>query len=155
MRIISKSLAETEKFAQDFLNKIKPKENDATVVGLHGDLGSGKTAFVKLIAKNLGITENITSPTFVIMKNYPLILQNFPTSKLPNFKTLTHIDAYRLDRGSDLAKLGFADLLNNQENLILLEWPEKVADVLPKDYVRIDFKFIDENTREISTDFWL
>ena len=147
MKIASKSLGETEKFAQNFLNNLKPHDSRATVVGLHGDLGSGKTAFVKLVAKNLGLTENITSPTFVIIKNYPL-----PTT---HYKLLVHIDAYRLEKGEELSGLGWQDLLNDPNNLIFLEWPEKVAEVLPEDYLRIDFKFIDENTREISADFLL
>jgi len=139
--MISKSLDETEKIAQDFLNKLKPKTNGATVVGLHGDLGSGKTAFVKLVAKNLGVSENITSPTFVIMKHYKL--------STINYKLLIHIDAYRLDNGNDLTKLGWQDLVSDPSNLIMLEWPEIVSEILPKDYIRVDFKFVDENTREI------
>lgn len=145
MKIISRSLGETEKFTQDFLEKIKPNGSHATVIGLHGDLGSGKTAFVKLVAKNLGIPENITSPTFVIIKNYKL--------STINYKLLVHIDSYRLEKSEELAKLGFSDLLNDPNNLIFLEWPERVVEILPPDYLRIDFKFIDETAREISADF--
>lgn len=142
MRIITKSLAETEKFAEDFLCQLKPRTNRATLIGLHGDLGSGKTAFVKLVAKILGVKEEITSPTFLIVKSYKL--------QVTSYKSLIHIDSYRLEKGEELIKLGFNDLLKDPNNLIFLEWPERVAEILPKDYLRIDFKFVDETTREIS-----
>ena len=122
MKIISKSLAETEKFAADFVKNLQPKKDEATLVALSGELGSGKT-------------------TFVLIKNYQL-----PAT---NHKLLYHIDAYRLERGEELAKLGFEEIVANPNNLIFLEWPENVAEVLPKDYLTIKFSFIDEATRAI------
>ena len=75
MEIVSNSLETTEKFAEEFLAKLAPPTAivGATVVGLYGNLGSGKTTFVQSIAKILGIKEHITSPTFVIMKNYSTV----------------------------------------------------------------------------------
>lgn len=144
MVILSKSLEETEQIAKDFIKKaLAEKREKALVVGLHGDLGSGKTAFVQLVAKNLGIKETITSPTFVIQKTYNLQLTT------NNFKKLIHIDAYRLESGRELEKLGWREIMNDPKNLILIEWPEIVSEILPKDFWRINFKFIDENTREI------
>ena len=141
MKIISKSFAETEKFAQDFVAKLESKKDEATLVALSGELGSGKTTFVQCVARALGVKENITSPTFVLIKNYQL-----PAT---NHKLLYHIDAYRLERGEELAKLGFEEIVANPNNLIFLEWPENVAEVLPKDYLTIKFSFIDKATRAI------
>ena len=142
MKIISKSLGETEKIAREFLAKIIVKnENGATVVGLYGDLGSGKTAFTQATAKCLGGKEAVTSPTFVIEKIYKLDRQNF--------EHLIHIDAYRLGSGNEILHLGWEEIAKNPKNLIFIEWPEKVAEILPNDIKKIHFTFVDENTREI------
>jgi tRNA threonylcarbamoyladenosine biosynthesis protein TsaE len=147
MKILSKSLAETKKVAQDFLEEIsKIKSDHATIVGLFGDLGSGKTTFTQAIGQCLNIKEVMTSPTFVIMKSYAL--DPNLAIKTP-FTTLMHIDAYRLESGHELAVLGFAELAKDPKNLIVIEWPERVADILPGDLLKINFKFINENEREI------
>ncbi len=142
MKIISKSLAETEKFARKFLEDLKPKQDGATVVGFYGDLGSGKTTFVQAIGRQLGIKESIQSPTFVIMKKF--IIHN------SNFKFFFHLDAYRLDSGEELQKLGFNELLTNSKNLILIEWANQVADILPANHLKLSCQFVDENTREFT-----
>lgn len=104
----------------------------ATVVGLQGELGSGKTHFVKMLGKMMGIEEHITSPTFVIMKVYNIDFRGF--------KKLIHIDAYRIEKESELLRLGWQDLIKNPENLILVEWPERVEGLMPEDSRRIFFK---------------
>ncbi len=141
MKFLSKSVAETNKIAADFLFGLSPKSNLSTVVGLFGDLGSGKTTFTQAIAKNLGVAEGVTSPTFVIEKIYSLGNQKFDK--------LIHIDAYRLDLGKELLSLGFTEILKDPKNLILIEWPERVAEILPKNLIKINFKFISETEREI------
>ena len=164
MKIVSKKLKETKNIAKNFLQKLKSDTKKAVVVGLHGDLGSGKTTFVQFVAEMLGIKENITSPTFVIEKIYPIksseagILSKTKlfnrASKTENHnwpKRLIHIDAYRLKCGEELRILGFEEILNDQENLILIEWPENVYDILPKNILKIEFEFIDENTRKINS----
>lgn len=132
--MISKSLQETEVFAQELLNKIK-----TNIVGLYGDLGSGKTALTKSIAKILGVQEEITSPTFVIAKFYTL--------KNPKYTQLIHIDAYRLEHFSELESLGFKEWYVDPKNLIVIEWPEKVKEILPQ-HDRVDCVFVNETTRE-------
>ena len=141
MKIISKSLAETEKFAQDFVAQLLPKKDEATLVALSGELGSGKTTFVQCAARTLGVKENITSPTFVLIKSYKL--------QVASYKNLYHIDAYRLESGAELAKLGFEEIVANPDNLIFLEWPERVSEVLPANFLTIKFAFIGEATRAI------
>ncbi len=141
MKYLSKSREETNKIATDFLNNLEPQKQ-ATVVALYGDLGSGKTAFAQEIGKILGVAENMHSPTFVIEKIYQI---DFKT-----FKRLIHIDAYRLEKDSELLHLGWKEITKESENLILIEWPGNVPGVIPKDAKRIYFKFINETTREIN-----
>ena len=166
MEIISHSNEETSKVAADILALLKKKSTDVTgmtkeisaingvdvdgvdksvVVGLVGDLGSGKTTFSQYIAKLLGVTNIVTSPTFIIEKIY--------TGTDTVFPQLIHIDAYRLENGRDLSILGFEDILKKKGTLVLVEWPERVRDILPADTLTVNFKFIDENTRSISYDF--
>ncbi len=129
--MISKSLQETEVFAQELLNTIK-----TNVIGLYGDLGSGKTALTKSIAKILGVTEEVTSPTFVIAKFYK-----------GKDKQLVHIDAYRLEHFSELESLGFKEWCADPKNLVIIEWPEKVKEILPQ-HDHVDCVFVNETTRE-------
>lgn len=142
MKILSKSLKDTEKIAREFVEKEFVRNKDgAFVVGLYGDLGSGKTAFTQAVAKCLGVKETVTSPTFVIEKIY----------KLNNkyFDHLIHIDAYRLKSENELLHLGWEEIAKNPKNIIFIEWPERVAEILPDDIKKISFTFIGEQTRRI------
>jgi tRNA threonylcarbamoyladenosine biosynthesis protein TsaE len=121
-KYVSNSLEETQKLAAEWLQKMTEKNSaldEALVVGLSGHLGAGKTAFTKAVSKEMGIQEEITSPTFVIMKLYE--------TKHPNWKRLVHIDAYRLERVEELEALGWENLVQDKNNLILMEWPENVG----------------------------
>ena len=98
-------------------------EGAAAVLGLSGDLGAGKTTFVQHLARALGVTESVTSPTFVIMKSY--------ATTDPQWQQLVHIDAYRIESVDELAVLGFATLLQQNNTIICIEWAERVASLLP------------------------
>lgn len=135
-------LNELQKVARDFALGLTPLPHRATVVGLYGDLGAGKTTFVQAAAKALGVKETLNSPTFLIMKSYPL-----PSTL---YRLLIHIDAYRLKNSDELRRLRFDELLANPKNLILIEWADKVADLLPKDHTKLHFAFVDDTTRKIS-----
>jgi len=137
-----KSLAELEEEGKRFISTLAPKGVGSTLVTLSGELGAGKTAFTKTVAHALGVEEIVTSPTFVLEKNYPLSGQLF--------KRLIHIDAYRLEKGEDLAPLGFDELMQDSGNLILLEWPEKVARALPEPSVKISIIANPDGSRIIS-----
>jgi tRNA threonylcarbamoyladenosine biosynthesis protein TsaE len=139
--IESKSVEETKKLAQEFVSDLKQQENGATVVCLFGDLGSGKTTFVKQVAIEFGIEEIVTSPTFVIEKIYKV-------DRL-GFKKFIHIDAYRLEEGGELLALGWKEMIANKENIIFIEWPKFVASALPEKRHNITFTFLDENTRKV------
>jgi len=143
MKFTTKNLEETQKIAQDFISEIKPSDKTATVIGLYGDLGAGKTSFTQGVALGLGITETVASPTFVIEKNYKL-----NTNHQSLFTSLIHIDAYRLEKSDELLHLGWREIISNPKNLILIEWPERVADIMPK-HIRVNLNHISENGREI------
>jgi tRNA threonylcarbamoyladenosine biosynthesis protein TsaE len=138
-----KSLAELEAFAERFLVDVKPEEASATVVGLSGDLGSGKTAFVKAAARVLGITETVLSPTFVLAKFYDI-------PRHAAWSRLVHIDAYRLEDPSELKALRFDELIRDPRNLVLVEWPEQAGGMFPVDAHMIVFRVVDETTRALS-----
>lgn len=142
MKVLSKSVAETNKEAEKLAYKLAPLGAKATVVGLYGDLGSGKTTFVQELARALGIIETVTSPTFVIEKIYKLSTEN-------KFDHLIHIDCYRLEKSAELEVLGFKTILNNSRNLIVIEWPEKIKDILPDDHQEIHFAVVDGETRRL------
>src|SRR3989344_1744443 len=129
------SLDDLETEASRFVATLEPQKSEATLVTLSGELGAGKTAFTKAVAKALGLQDTVSSPTFVLEKIYQL------GSSASKFKRLVHIDAYRLESGSDLTPLGFDELLQDSHNLILLEWPEKVTDHIPKSTITIRFAF--------------
>lgn len=138
-----KNLSELESFAKEFVGTLSPQK-EATVVALYGDLGAGKTTLVQAVAKVFGVSESVQSPTFLILKSYKL--------KASSYKLLHHVDAYRLQSGKELLALGWRELLADPHNLILIEWADRVADILPKNHIKIFCRFVDENTREFSTE---
>lgn len=140
---ISNNLQDTRKIAREVLRALD-SDNGAKVICLSGDLGAGKTAFTKEMAVELGVEETVTSPTFVIMKKYQT-----PNSQ---FQTLIHIDAYRLESSAELEVLGWREMANNPKNLILIEWPENVQDILPFGAMKIGFELMDNNERRIVVD---
>ncbi len=138
--VITHSLEETQHFAKEFLLSLNSHESEATVVGLYGNLGAGKTTFTQSVARELGITQPITSPTFVIEKIYEI--------NHKNFARLVHIDAYRLEGGRELQNLNFEELVSNKNNLIFIEWPENVKDILPDNHIKLFCEFVDEKSRK-------
>jgi tRNA threonylcarbamoyladenosine biosynthesis protein TsaE len=95
----------------------------ATVVSLSGDLGVGKTALTQALAAALGVSEPVVSPTFVIMKKYQTADQRF--------KTLYHLDAYRIEELNELAPLGWQRIISDPDALVVVEWGERIRDALP------------------------
>lgn len=141
MKHLSRNREDTNQIATSFLNSLLPSHM-ATVVALEGDLGSGKTTFTQAIGKALKVEENMQSPTFVIMKVYSIDFKGF--------RNLIHIDAYRIEKDTELLHLGWEEILREPENLIFIEWPSNVSNLIPNDAKKIDLKFIDESTREIT-----
>lgn len=144
MQLISRSPADTGALAGQIIELLKPDEAKATVLFLTGDLGTGKTTFTQSLARTLGLDLPVTSPTFVIQKTYEV--------EQGGWQKLMHIDCYRLESGVELTKLGFNEWLASPNTLMVLEWPERVADILPEPDLKLAFKFIDDKTREINYD---
>ena len=128
-KITTHSMEETLEIAQN----IESEKFKKMVICLNGELGSGKTMFVKGFATALGILEPITSPTFNIVKEY-----------LDGEAPLYHMDVYRLEDSNE--DIGFADYFKN-DGVCIIEWAELIQDKLPKERLDITFKIIDENTR--------
>ena len=116
----------------------------AVVVGLHGDLGAGKTTFMKAFAASLGVTEEVTSPTFVIMKGYEIVESAGGAKRAHPFSHLYHIDAYRIEDVDEMRVLGFEELLQQKDTIICIEWAENIAPLLPLDTLHITFTIVGE-----------
>lgn len=146
------NLKELSTVANEFLMALSqtPTKDKAVLVGLTGDLGTGKTAFTKCVAEALGITNTVTSPTFVLEKRYNILKGDIVGGR---FTKLIHIDAYRLHKGSEMKALDWDATLADRNNLILLEWPEQVAEALPQDMIKISFEYVDEGIRRLSSDY--
>ncbi|MCB1113498.1 MAG: tRNA (adenosine(37)-N6)-threonylcarbamoyltransferase complex ATPase subunit type 1 TsaE [Chlamydiia bacterium] len=130
---VSSSLDETVKIAKTLFQAL-PK---TAVLCFYGELGAGKTSFIKGLAEANGIPpESVTSPTFTYLNLYK--------GKTP----FAHFDLWRLEKESDFIHQGFEEFLDGP-GLICIEWPERIPSLIPKDALKIYIKALDENTREI------
>jgi len=137
-----KNLKDTQKLAQDLIKKWQ-KEPGPLIVALYGDLGSSKTTFTQFLAKALKIKEKILSPTFLIIKSFCLLSKT-------KFKFLYHLDCYRLKSAKDLVVLGLKDILTDKENIVVIEWAEKVERYLPRHTKKIYFEVVGHGERKIT-----
>lgn len=136
-KIITNSEQETFEFAQKYAAELQT----GGVVALWGELGAGKTVFARGVARGLGVAANVSSPTFVVMRVY--------TTTFSNIKNFCHIDAYRINSSRDLLDIGAQDYFRDFGTLTLVEWAEKVEDVLPSGARRIELKHLSPEKREI------
>ncbi|MFH1175592.1 MAG: tRNA (adenosine(37)-N6)-threonylcarbamoyltransferase complex ATPase subunit type 1 TsaE [bacterium] len=132
---ITKSAEETQKIAKEFAKTLKGGE----IFIFSGDLGAGKTTFIQGLAEGLGVKENLTSPTFVLMKIY----------KGKGSLKLVHIDCYRIGSGATMSSLGLDEIFEDKNNIAVVEWGERIADILPNDVAKIEFKHLSKNQRVI------
>lgn len=119
MKLISKSKTDTKKLAEKIAKHLRGGE----VIGLIGELGTGKTTFIQYLAKTLGVKTTVNSPTFNIMKLYK--------THHPFIKYLCHIDAYRLTSVNELLALGPQEYFNKKDTVTVIEWANKVKKILP------------------------
>lgn len=138
MEVKTNSPKETLKVAENLAKTLKIGQ----VIALFGELGAGKTIFVKGIAKGLNIKKRIASPTFVFQKNYKTKINNKPT-------TLYHLDLYRGQTHSDFENLGLDEIFSNN-SIVILEWAGKIKDRLPKKRIDVIIKKIDDRSRQIT-----
>jgi len=137
MEIFTNSAAETKRLAAALAKKLKGGE----VLALYGNLGSGKTTFVQGFVGGLGIKDRVQSPTFVFIRFY---------GEKPK---IVHVDLYRIDFMEEVSDLGLEELLGNKDTVCLIEWPEKIKSLLPKDVFEIKFSYISEDIRKIEGNF--
>lgn len=132
----STSALKTKKIARAIIDTAtenhRHDKNNALVIGLIGELGSGKTTFVKGIAEELGIASPITSPTFLLIRRYRI-------KKKKSYSNLFHIDAYRTNKISEFRKLGIKHILSSPISIVLIEWADKIKKLLPRETVWITF----------------
>ena len=151
-KIITQNYLETQKIAGDLAKKILKQKNKAVVIGLFGDLGSGKTTFVQGFARALGIKGRVISPTFVIMKKFQIPkskLQIKSKGQIPKFSYLFHIDAYRIKEPEEILALDWGEIISDQKNIVLVEWADRIEKILPKDCVKIFFNHLRGDKRKI------
>ena len=136
-KYLTKSPGQTKKLGQSLAktllrNRFRGK---AIVLGVRGGLGGGKTTFLQGFAKGLGIGSRILSPTFIIVR------------RTGHFY---HIDCYRIQKPQELLSLGFKEIVSVPQNVIVMEWADRVRKIMPKSTIWIDFKFISKNERKIT-----
>ncbi|MDO8487409.1 MAG: L-threonylcarbamoyladenylate synthase [Candidatus Curtissbacteria bacterium] len=134
---ISKSETQTQKLGETLGKSLKAGD----IVALYGDLGAGKTVFVKGIAKGLGIKKRILSPTFVFIRSYPLTGE----------KQFYHVDLYRGQSLEDFEALGLEELFS-KNNIVVLEWAGKIAKILPQKRIDINIEKVEDTERSRSKD---
>lgn len=137
MEFISQSEKETSQIAADVAATLKGGE----ILALKGDLGAGKTTFTKALAAALGVSESVTSPTFLIVKQYQI-----PSGRI---KRLIHIDCYRLNGINDLESIGFPDFIDDKNAVIVVEWPENIWEAIEHKAKMIEFYHVKEDVRRI------
>lgn len=137
---LTNNASETEKEGELLGKKILKEKNKRIILALFGNLGAGKTTFLKGFAKGLKIKEKILSPTFIIFRKIPVSKE----------RVFFHFDCYRLKNEKDLLSLGFEEIIKNKKNIIAIEWPEKIKKVLPDNCIFIYFEFIGKDKRKIS-----
>jgi tRNA threonylcarbamoyladenosine biosynthesis protein TsaE len=135
--MIISSEKEMEKLGLSFATKVV----NGGVVCLYGELGSGKTTFAKALAKGLGFTGRVISPTFLIMRTYEL-----KKNKLGKFY---HLDFYRTEDEKALKNLGIEELFANTHNIVVIEWAEKAKNLLPKKRFDLHFTYCNQTQRNI------
>lgn len=133
------SAEETKDLGKKLAYELKPQ----TLLCLQGDLGAGKTTLVQGLLEGFGAKRPYVSPTFVIMKQYSL-----STPSTTGIKRVYHADAYRVET-KDFEEIGFSEWCADLEGLVILEWPERIADILPEKRIVITLTSLSETERSI------
>ena len=149
------SLDDTQKLAQKIAKTLKGGE----VLALTGPLGSGKTTFVQYLARALGVTKNVRSPSFIILQTFTIKSKfkrqkakvQIKSKKLQRTTlTLCHVDAYRLNDLSEIEALGLYDYLGKPDTVTVIEWAEKIRSVLPRHALWINVTILRDDQRQFS-----
>jgi tRNA threonylcarbamoyladenosine biosynthesis protein TsaE len=141
VKYVSNSIEDTRRLATQLAEKSVKGEVGPLVFALMGELGAGKTVFVKAFAKALGVDGPVNSPTFILMHPYEI--------HAGHYRMLYHIDAYRIESAQDFGPIGIGEVLDGNENIVLMEWADRVESLVPKSAIWIHIKHTGETTREI------
>lgn len=117
-------------------------QQNKRIIGLYGDLGAGKTQFVKGVARCLGVEQVVNSPTFLIMKKYP--------TRHSKILFLYHFDCYRIEDPQEMSLLQFNDIIQEQNAVVLIEWADKIENLLPHNAAKIHFEVAGDCERNIT-----
>lgn len=142
MEVFTENARQTYELGQKFTDYLI--KNSLSVLALTGDLGAGKTVFISGLAVGLGIKGRILSPTFILMREYPVERKDFP------FRRLYHVDLYRINSEKDIDVIGLREILADPTNLVVIEWAEKMSEDLPEKRVEIKFEYVSPNKRKIT-----
>lgn len=134
---------ETKRLGKNIGLELREKKQTA-ILALSGNLGAGKTIFLQGFAKGLGIKEKILSPSFVIVKKFKI---KIPKSDI---KFFYHFDLYRIKKIKEILALGLKKIITEPQNIIAIEWPEKIQKLLPKKTIWIFFEIRKDNIRKIT-----
>ncbi len=136
MENITKNAEETKSLGRKIASELTIS-HQPLIIALTGDLGSGKTTFTQGFAEGLGIKDRVISPTFILMRKY----QNF-----------YHLDLYRLETEieKEMENLGITDIWKDEKNVMIIEWAEKIKNLLPKETIWIKFENLGEEKRKIT-----
>lgn len=147
MEILTKSPGQTKKIGEVLAKEILKTKlfGKALIIALEGDLGGGKTTFLQGFAKGLGIREKILSPTFVIVKKSKIQSAIWRTK----FKNFYHIDCYRIEKPRDVSSLRLREIISNSQNVVAIEWSNRIRKILPKRTLTLKFYFVGKNKRKI------
>lgn len=118
-------------------------KNKIKKIAFFGELGSGKTTFIKSFCKILGYKDNVDSPSFTIVNEY----------LLENTLMIYHLDLYRLNSQNEVLEAGISEIIDDQQNFVFIEWPDLIKDILQDDFAKLFVKMINENERELSLHF--
>ncbi len=140
MRYVSNSVEDTQKLAAQLAEKSVKDGFGPLVFALMGELGAGKTVFIKAFAKALGVKGPVNSPTFVLMHPYEI--------EAGRYRMLYHMDAYRIDSHKDFGPIGLGEILEEGSNIVLIEWADRVEELVPENAIWIHIEHTGENTRK-------
>ena len=147
------SLKEMKEFAFWMADKLMkaPKREKALALALSGELGSGKTTFTQYFLRALGVKGKITSPSFTLMKNYELPVRRSlgAGGRIKNYEKAYHVDCYRIKKHGDFKVFNLKDIFNVSQNVVLIEWPERINKVLPKNTIWLKFEHGEKSNQRI------
>lgn len=144
--MVQKYLSSSREDTQEIAQRLVADLDSGTTICLFGELAAGKTTFTQGVAQYFGINR-LTSPTFTIMKEYPI------SDKI--IQRLFHLDLYRLNSSEDLKAFSLDEIINDPSNLIIVEWPEKFIDQMPTKRIDVEINTLTENEREITINKYL